>query len=206
MNPAGQTAMLELLLGTLLMLVVIIAVLNSFEFAFRETQYQGTFAELQQAGERALETLVRNTGKTMDGETNWETAGTIDEIQEFGLASSPLVLSEAKILKFQTFAENPDNYNKTKEKIGLGAFDFSISLYVLDEQGTKNYIRSSSSSDLFFSEIGKDYLDLLQERRFSAIALERAVVLNSGQVQWEGQYKQIYFEPVILELKVYGYQ
>lgn len=212
MNSKGQTAMLELLIGSLLVLVVIIAVLNSFESSFKGAESQGQFAELRQESERSLQRLIRVTGLTVTQEKDWENSETIDEVEELGLARNPLVLSEEKIRRFVFFAdfdidnpESQENYQKSKEKIGLGKYDFSFSVLVR-ENGVTHPVKDSETGEAFL-EIGKT-LDEVQPRGggLSSIVLERAVVLDSGSFQRGTENVNINYDSIIVRLRVYARQ
>ncbi|MBU0636150.1 hypothetical protein KKE06_03935 [Candidatus Micrarchaeota archaeon] len=207
-NSKGQTAMLELLVGSLLVLIVLIAILNSFESTFSSAQAQGQFVEIQQASARALQGLIRTTGLTTEQKSAWEEdAISIENVQTIGLAKRPSVLSEAKLLKFLEFAnfdsETPESYYKTKEKIGLGKYDFSVSVLVREGVRDKEVKAQTSES---FLEMGKSDADM-KGIGFSSIIIERAVLLDAGKYNSsEGEEKIINYDPVIFRLKVYASQ
>jgi hypothetical protein len=65
------------------------------------------------------------------------------DINSFGLAQSPNVIDIQKMLSIVDRLDSDLNYSSTKEKMGLGVFDFQLIL--LDETGA---VINSSGVDL----------------------------------------------------------
>ncbi|VVB75369.1 Uncharacterised protein [uncultured archaeon] len=76
----------------------------------------------------ALNNLVLSAGEP----TNWVSEDFLD-INSFGLAKSPNVLDREKTVALMNNLNSDANYQKVKEKLGLGVFDFRLVL--LDSAG-----------------------------------------------------------------------
>ena len=61
-NLRGQTAMLELMIGTVLVLILLVAITSSFASTYTMGETERQVSTLSRAGELALDGLLRNTG------------------------------------------------------------------------------------------------------------------------------------------------
>lgn len=199
----GQTSMLELLIGTMLVLVVIIAILNSLQVTFSNVQSQGRFSDISRLSGNALQTLIRSPGMTKDKNSSWENQTTTRDINQFGLAKMPLVLSEIKVRKFKVWTKSTD-YTIVAQKLGLGNYDFSLMLYVKDPNNpTWLYvIKDSQNHDSPYSGMGTDPTST----NYTAITLERSAILDSGFFTTGTKDYNISNEPIMVRLRVYAKQ
>lgn len=207
LNSSGQTTMLELLVGTMLVLVVIVAIVNAFQTTFSNAQSQNRFTDLSQQSEILLQTLVRTTGLTADRNSQWEKQGTLADVNRIGLAKIPLVLSEEKVRKFQAWADNPTDYNLLLQKMGLGNFDFSVTLFVVDpdpDSSKKHSVCDSGNHDNCYTEMGFDTPAVAGDIRNFSISLERSAVLDSGSYFDEDRWVDISNGPIMVWVRVYA--
>lgn len=206
MNPNGQTAMLELLFGALLVLAMLAAVANSFEGTFRIAQTQGQMAQAFDQADRLLVQLLRSPGNTLQGTTDWETETDYRQVESVGLASQPLVVSAAKLRALKQWAATPEGYQQLRETLRIGDADFSISVLV-NENGFVHPVRDKTENGTVFLEIGKPFFEIAQQRKpYVSLVVERAVILDYGHYQdFAGKIVPIDASGVIVRMKVYRY-
>jgi type II secretory pathway pseudopilin PulG len=207
-NAKGQTTMLELLVGTMLVLVVLVAILNSFQNTFSNAQSQSRFAEFSRQSDDALQALLNNPGITTDNNSLWEKQASPADVNRIGLASSPLLLSEEKVRKFKdwTNTENPD-YNVLSQKLGLGNYDFSVTISVADPNCPQSQTRLAVCDSQNHSSC-YDGMGFTPENDLVtgfAITLNRSATMDSGYVSCSpSQGYNISNAAIMVRLKVYA--
>ncbi len=196
--------MLELLMGTMLVLVVMIAIMNSFQVTLSSAQTQNRFSDLSRQSENALMTLLYSPGSTTDRNTAWEKQGTLTDVNRIGLAKSPLLLSEAKVRKFKEWADGPD-YNALSQKLGLGNFDFSVTLFVDDPlcPNQRRIVADSRPSHNSYDQMG---MDAPTDISVFALNMDRSAAMDSGFYSDCGGDHYISNDPVMVRLRVYAKQ
>lgn len=211
LDKKGQTTMLELLMGTMLVLVVLIAIMNSFQVTLSSIQTQNRFLDLSQQSGDALQALLYNPGSTTDRNTLWEKQAALTDVNRIGLAKSPLLLSEAKVRKFREWADGLD-YNALSQKMGLGNYDFSVTLFVNDPicqeqrvivQDSLNYGSCGlTGNGSWYDQMGMDTPGNIS---VLSLALDRSAALDTGFFcGCGGKSYYISNDPVMVRLKVYA--
>lgn len=203
MKDNGQTSMLELMIGAMLVLAIVIAIINSFNVAYSSAQSQDAFEEMKQRSDNALNVLITKQGFDKNRSGSWEDVSGIADVNQIGLARLPFLLSEAKIRKFRGWAEG-NEYAALKEKLGLGNYDFSVTIYVPDNNmfGVFHIVQDSSNHQVFYQDMGQDPENGMYK---TVLTLEKNVDLESGTIL-DGEYKNIFNAPAIVRMKVYEKQ
>ncbi len=194
--------MLELLMGTMLVLVVMIAIMNSFQVTLSSVQTQNRFSDLLQQSEDALQTLLYSQGITTDKNTLWEMQAKPTNVNRIGLAKSPLLLSEAKVRKFKEWADGPE-YNALSQKLGLGNYDFSITIFVNDPLCSERRIVKDSLNHKSYDQMG---MDAPTDISVFALNMDRSAAMDSGFYSGCGGGHYISNDPVMVRLRVYAKQ
>jgi len=191
----------------MLVLVVLIAIINSFQTTLSSAQTQNRFSDLSRQSENTLMALLYNPGNTTDRNTAWEKQGTLTDVNRIGLAKSPLLLSEAKVRKFKEWADGTDyNYNKLGQKMGLGNYEYSVTIFVNDPLCPERRIivKDSLNHNSAYNEMGYTPTDISA----FALNLDRSATLDSGFFYSDcgGIDYNISNDPVMVRMKVYAKQ
>ncbi len=196
--------MLELMTGTVLVLVLLVAVTASFSSRLSSSETERRFAASVSRAESAVERLVRTPGETND-QTEWETQDDLTNVTQIGLAQAPYMLSEQKLGKFKAFSEGPQ-YERLKALMGLAEYEFFLNVYAKNADGVALLVyanQGSSCTNDVFSNMGNEQV---VGQNYSSVVVQRAAVLDSGCVNLNGAVAVENYFPVIVELTVFDRQ
>ena len=134
LNNSGQAVSFDVLIAVSLFLVILATTLTIWQNQNQESENQLILQDMQAAGARTLDFLVRSQGETITGTTNnWEEE-TIDNTKFIGLAKRQDVIDSAKLKKFIAYAKDAANYEITKAKMLL-PYDYYFRVY-MNSNGT----------------------------------------------------------------------
>lgn len=202
----GQTAMLELLFGTILVLVIMVAIINALQGAFTATQARQVFSDFTFNSEIVMEKILQGPGSTHANKTDWENTVSLSDVNQIGLTKAPYLLSIEKLRKLRNWTQS--DYETVKKKLGLSGYEFSFSVIIRDyPSGYVHDIKDPVLPNVSYLEIGKSYYDIFggsPDQSYWATKLERGMVLDDGNFQNQfGQIINIKNKPVLFQLKVY---
>ncbi|MFH0955050.1 MAG: hypothetical protein V1777_03015 [Candidatus Micrarchaeota archaeon] len=223
-NLRGQTAMLELMIGTVLVLILLVAITSSFAATYTSGETGRQVSALSQAANLALDGLMRNPGSL-----GWENQTDLTGISSIGIAKQPFVLSESKIKKLKEFScfydgthrpdgcpdgGSNDNYYRVKQLTGLDLYDFFLRITIRDPcaetvppQFTDFSVKSTDGS-VVFDNIGRDpSTDAVKDS--SIVVISRAAILDSGTADTAPTCPnhptgKLVNAPVVVELRVFA--
>jgi|GEM_PF-6802769 len=126
----GQTALLELMVGTILVLLIVLTLIRFWETNFESGNLQRFVDDFDLTASKAIDRLANSPGSP----SNWEKNPNLNSVRLLGLAKRPGQLDLNKFNKFLTYATWADgmdaDYNKTKELLGIGNLEYEIEFTV----------------------------------------------------------------------------
>ncbi len=130
---AGQTAMLELMVGTIMVLLIVTTLIGFWDKSYSSSQESRIIEDLDLLSSKVLTALVETSGAPAD----WETRTDVSTgVLNMGLAKNPLILNRVKLEKFHTEAQESARYGKIKELLGLSNLEFQLQVFDMST-GTK---------------------------------------------------------------------
>lgn len=215
--------MLELMIGTVLVLILLVAITSSFAATYTSGETGRQISALSQAANLALDGLMRNPGSL-----GWENQTDLTGISSIGIAKQPFVLSESKIKKLKEFScfydgthqpdgcpagGSNDNYYRVKQLMGLELYDFFLRVTIRDpctETVPTHFTDFSvkSSDGVLFDNIGRDPVtDAVKNS--SIVVISRAAILDSGTADTapicpNHPTGRLMNAPVVVELRVFA--
>ena len=127
-NRKGHSIMIDLIFAVTVFVIISTFLFDAYDQNLGNITKSQTMEELQQKAFIATETLIKTTGDPK----NWNELS-LNEVKQFGLTQGLGQLSESKVNYFTAqFDCNTDSnspYNKSKEIMNLGSFDYFFNLH-----------------------------------------------------------------------------
>lgn len=202
-NRRGQTAMLELMIGTVLVLVLLVAITSSFAATYTGGETERIVTGLSLTGENALDRLLSSGGMSIDGTSNWEKETVLTNVSDVGFAVSPYMVSAEKLSAFARFTNS--DYYRLKQLMGLDAYDFSLDVVVRD--CTSPCSGSFTDSPVFASQSASQNnesfagMGRVAAQKVFTVVVQRAAVLDNGFARPATILKN---KPVLIRLRVFA--
>ncbi|MDD3159794.1 MAG: hypothetical protein PHQ98_02405 [Candidatus ainarchaeum sp.] len=151
LNAKGQFFSQDLILGIFFFLIVLTLFFVFSQNVSSTISYYNSSEKLNSTITNVNSTLILTPGVP----SNWqEDRIFLDDINFFGLAYSKNILTEQKILKLAKYLD--ENYTLTKEKLGLGKYDFMFELTNLSTnkiEVTSGIISPNATSKIYNERI-----------------------------------------------------
>ncbi|MBS3062192.1 MAG: hypothetical protein J4215_06440 [Candidatus Diapherotrites archaeon] len=169
MGFSGQTAMIELGIGVVVVLLIVVTLLNFWNLNFsvaNEVRRMDDF-------ERSANTAIDRVAETKGDPLNWP-AVSFSDVNSVGIARYPLVVDENKLIAFVFFADNarsPQDYNRVRLLLGLRNADFQFRVYRMDsnQRIEEQLFRAGK-----FNIEGNSYI--IQKQRFVSIGDQPRII------------------------------
>lgn len=144
----GQFFSPDILIALLVFLMGLFLFINSSTFVFSQVNLFESRNNVDNIAHSTIDSLVKTSGSPV----NWNNKE-LDEINFFGLAKSENIIDKNKILSLIFYLDN--NYEITKERLGLGEYDFYLRVVGFDREiklKSINFV-STPKSELVYSRI-----------------------------------------------------
>ncbi|MDO8538145.1 MAG: hypothetical protein Q7S21_04625 [archaeon] len=118
----GQATLIDIIFASMIFLLLFGALVSFFSSNYLTTQKQQLQSDLESKAFETADQLIRFEGLP----SNWEELSSIDDINIFGIASRDRVIDENKLARLSSLALT--DYNKLKQKLNIGQYDFILDL------------------------------------------------------------------------------